>query len=134
MTKTLTDGIKNKWTKNWNRMMSKIFKDEDGKEYELSDFNGNGNLQQGEFVIKPKKPGRYWSVWFQPDGEDKPALHTDKYTDYQAKAITTALEAWLFYLVNPKDVSGKKPSYETDMDHAIGLSINARRVIQQENQ
>lgn len=62
------------------------------------------NVYPDWFQPLPEDTGgqtRYWSVWFQPDGDDRAALYSEKLTEAQVEAITDVLNGTLAYIQTP---------------------------------
>ena len=82
------------------------------------------------FAMEPVETSgsKEYRLIFRAADEPTGDLLFDKteYTPKQAEALAEALQAWIHYVKNPTDTSGKVPSYEKDMNRAIGLSVAAR--------
>lgn len=101
----------------------------DGKVITAIDVNGV------RFVPEKSEPDNILHSYIKVSHEDQLSGRESYYRDIdltalQLRSIAEMIQAWVAYVTNPTKAITRPPSYELDMDKAIGLSITARKMYQ----
>jgi len=114
--------------------MSKIFTDESGRRYELSEYSGSIGFKDGELLIKPVDILYNFSLEWREIGsthkditDDAATMHVSTYTIEEAKAIQKALGAVMTY-INSETGSEREVEWKEAAEDAMALVHNRRQV------
>lgn len=118
--------------------MSKIFTDESGKKYELSEHNNGVVWKTGELFIKPLAAKTYnFSLEWREIGftnkevtDSAATMHAHMYTIEEAVAIQKALDAVMTY-INHKTGSEREVEWKDAVGEAMSLVQERKRTEKQ---